>query len=234
MSGSFVFRIMPTNTNHPFTVAQWDALNPDQRCAVDAVCAHRCGFPLPKDATFTDAALSAALGLLRPTSESVIPDEENDGEVALLIQRTFRAIYHAGLTLAEGVLARHGNKATQDYNFLLLVESDANDMTHVVVLDWDSPRRYLHEWCDAAEFQFTDLTAIAVKVLAVRDALVAGVLRQHTIHVVVQGGAVQEVTDLPGGIAVRVVDYDVEQLAPERLEISPLDGEACTLTKFSP
>lgn len=223
---------MNETTNHPFTRAQWDALNEDERRAVDAVVAHLRGGPLPRGDELTDAFISAALNLLRPVTEAVIPDDENDGEVALLIQRKFCVVYHAGLTLAEGVLARHGKKSTQDYNFLLLAEADANDLTHVVVLDWNAPRRYLHEWCDAAEFQFTSLSAIAAKVLAVRNTLVSAVLRRHIIQVVVQGGAVQEVTDVPPGIDVHVVDYDVEQLEPERLQISPLDGEACVITKF--
>lgn len=219
------------NPNPPFTRAQWDALTEDERRAVDAVCAHLRGGPLPHGDDLTDTFLSTALNLLRPVTEAVLPDEENDGDVTRHVQRKFRAIYHAGLTVAEGALARHGRISTQ-HHFLLLVETDANAVTHIVVFDRDNPRRYLHEWCDAADFQFADLSAIATKVLAVRNTLVAAVLRHHTIHVVVQGGAVQEVTDVPGWVDVHVVDYDVEHTEPERLQISPLDGEACVLTKY--
>jgi hypothetical protein len=223
---------MNPETNHPFTRAQWDVLNDDERRAVDAVVAHLRGGRLPRGDELTDVFISAALNLLRPVAEAVIPDDENDGDITRHIQRKFCAVYHAGLALAEGVLARHGKKSTQDYNFLLLAAADAEDLTHVVVVDWNAPRRYLHEWCAAAEFQFADLAAIAVKVLAVRNSLVAAVLRHHTIHVVVQGGAVQEVTDVPPGLDVQVVDYDVEHVEPERLQISPLDGEACVITQF--
>jgi len=46
-------------------------------------------------------------------------------------------------------------------------------------------------------------------------------------------GIFKEAHDIPRGFEVHCLDYDVEHLPPERLEISPLDGEACTITKFT-
>ncbi|NDE99637.1 MAG: hypothetical protein EB034_15380 [Verrucomicrobia bacterium] len=101
-------------------------------------------------------------------------------------------------------------------------------------MDWDSPCRYLHERTDAMEFQFADLQVIATKVLAVRNTLVSAILDPQRIYVVVECGIFKEAHDLPRGFELHCLDYDVEHLEPERLEISPIDGEACTLTKFTP
>lgn len=214
------------NPTPSFTRAQWDALLQDERRAVDAVCAGLRDGPLPRDVELTDAFLSTALNLLRPATNA----EENDGDFTWHLQRKFRAIYQAGLTLAEGVLARHGKKPVQDYSFLLLIEADASGTAQVVVFDPNAPRRYLHERTDA--MVFASLPAIAAKVLDVRHTLVAAVLHRHISYVVVQGGAVLEVTDLPPGLDVHVVDYDVAHREPDQLQISPLDGAACVITKF--
>lgn len=37
--------------------------------------------------------------------------------------------------------------------------------------------------------------------------------------------------DLPEHIHVTVIDYDTEGVEKERLEISPVDGELCVITK---
>lgn len=221
------------NPNTPYTRQQWDALNEEEQQAVDAVCVYLHGIPLPRGEQLTDAAISCSLNLLRPTDEAYVPDDEHDGDITHAIQNKFHALYHAGITLAETSLNRQGKKSTQDFNFLLVVETDIHDTTHVVIVDWDSPRRYLHEWADAMDFQFADLKAIAAKVLAVRDTLLNAVLNPRRIYVVVESGLFKEVRNIPPGVEVHCLDYDVEHLEPERLEISPLDGEACTITKFT-
>ena len=224
---------MNPDNQPPYTRQQWNALNEEEQQTVVAVCVYLHGDPLPRGEELTDAAISFSLNLLRPTDEAYVPDDENDGDITHAIQKKFHAIYPAGITLAETSLNRQGKKPTQDFNFLLVVETDIHDTTHVVIVDWDSPRRYLHEWADAIDFQFADLKAIAAKVLAVRNTLVNHVLNPQRIYVVVESGLFKEARDIPRGIEVHCLDYDVEHLEPEKLEISPIDGEACTITKFT-
>jgi len=221
------------NPNPPYTRQQWNALNEEEQQAVDAVSVYLHGGPLPRGEQLTDSAISTSLRLLQPADEAYIPDEENDGDITHAIQKKFHALYHAGITLAETSLNRQGKKPAQDFNFLLVVETDIHDTTHVVITDWDSPCRYLHEWTDAMDFQFADLNAIAAKVLAVRNTLVNEVVNPQPILVIVECGIFKEAHDIPRGFEVHGLDYDVEHLPPERLEISPIDGEACTITKFT-
>ena len=54
-----------------------------------------------------------------------------------------------------------------------------------------------------------------------------------TIYVTVDGGLVQNVTNIPPGIEVVVIDYDVEGADEECLEVSPLDGELCCLSLYT-
>jgi hypothetical protein len=43
---------------------------------------------------------------------------------------------------------------------------------------------------------------------------------------------VQEVRNIPPGIQVQVVDYDIETAEDFDLHISPLDGAACSIQTF--
>ena len=43
---------------------------------------------------------------------------------------------------------------------------------------------------------------------------------------------VQQVTSIPDGIEVVVIDYDVECEGADRLDVSPLDGEPCIINTF--
>jgi len=52
------------------------------------------------------------------------------------------------------------------------------------------------------------------------------------ILVIVQGGLVQDVVNIPSGLTVQVIDYDTEGEEDERLEISPVDGHVCCLSTF--
>ena len=184
------------NPNTPYTRQQWNALNEEEQQAVDAVSVYLHGVSLPRDEQLTDSAISTSLRLLQPADEAYIPDEENDGDITHAIQKKFHALYHAGITLAETSLNRQGKKPAQDFNFLLVVETDIHDTTHVVITDWDSPCRYLHEWTDAMDFQFADLNAIAAKVLAVRNTLVNEVVNPQPILVVVECGIFKEAHDI--------------------------------------
>ena len=58
-------------------------------------------------------------------------------------------------------------------------------------------------------------------------------MEKHIIYIVLKGGLVQEVRNLPAKSEVQVIDYDIEdELDPERIQISPLDGEACCISTF--
>ena len=52
------------------------------------------------------------------------------------------------------------------------------------------------------------------------------------IFVVMEGGVVHEIVNLPANINVTVIDYDTEGVEKERLEISPVDGELCVINKW--
>jgi hypothetical protein len=52
------------------------------------------------------------------------------------------------------------------------------------------------------------------------------------IFIVMEGGVVHEIVDLPDNINVTVIDYDTEGVEKERLEISPVDGELCVITRW--
>ena len=61
---------------------------------------------------------------------------------------------------------------------------------------------------------------------------VTRVQRKREIFLIMEGGVVHEIVDLPDHINVTVVDYDTEGVEKERLEISPVDGEVCMITKW--
>jgi hypothetical protein len=60
----------------------------------------------------------------------------------------------------------------------------------------------------------------------------AGATTPVEIFVVMEGGVVHEIVNLPQNISVTVIDYDTEGVEKERLEISPVDGELCVITKW--
>jgi hypothetical protein len=52
------------------------------------------------------------------------------------------------------------------------------------------------------------------------------------IFILIEGGVVHEVVNLPSNINVVVIDYDTEGIEKERLEISPVDGELCVINRW--
>lgn len=62
--------------------------------------------------------------------------------------------------------------------------------------------------------------------------LVSRCQRNREIFVIMDGGLVHEIVNLPPNIIVTVLDYDTEDVEKERLEISPVDGELCTINKW--
>jgi hypothetical protein len=56
--------------------------------------------------------------------------------------------------------------------------------------------------------------------------------RKREIFLVMEGGVVHEIVDLPDNINVTLIDYDTEDVEKDRLEISPVDGELCVITRW--
>ncbi len=54
----------------------------------------------------------------------------------------------------------------------------------------------------------------------------------RVIQVIVEGGLVQEILNVPSDIEIQVLDYDVQGMNKESLEKSPLDGQPCCITVY--
>ncbi len=181
----------------------------------------------------SDEDLSSALHLMKE-AEGCVPQEEVDGDPLAPVRRKFAAVYQTALEMAEAELQKQGLKNRQQFNFCLVIEPSYEDSTHVVVVDYDKPICYLHEWSKAWDFQFANLAALARAVLSAKTALVNRVkeLNGKEIIVVLEEGRVREVVGLPPNTQVTVVDYDVEDEDEQYLAPSPIDGQKCKLTKF--
>jgi hypothetical protein len=101
-------------------------------------------------------------------------------------------------------------------------------------VDYDQPLCYLHEWTKAWHLGFEALGDLADAVLVVKKNLVEKVveLTRKEIFIVMEGGMVHEVVNLPPNLNVTVIDYDTDGVEKERLAISPVDGELCVLNKW--
>ena len=224
---------MPTTETHLFTLEQWQALNEEQKAAVEAVAIQLSDYGLTEQGEMTDELISTTLNLLRPCTGCV-----PDNEIALreIITEKFSAVFDPCIQLAEQELNRRGVRQFEHYSFCLIVQPSIRDATHIVIMDYQRPVCYLHEWIKGCHFHFSSLAALADKVLSLRDQLVEKVSASHqppSIFVVVEEGYVKEVVGLPEGSQVTVLDYDMgEEDEPRHIEPSPLDGELCCITKF--
>jgi hypothetical protein len=54
------------------------------------------------------------------------------------------------------------------------------------------------------------------------------------IYVIVEHGRVWEIKNIPDGLQIQVIDKDVEGEEENTLQVSPLDGDACTIQTFGP
>ena len=220
---------MKTDTEHPFTAAQFNALNEAERQAVLAVAEY-----LTSSTTeITDEGLSMALNPMKP-SEGGVPFEEIDTSVLLAVRRKFAAVYQPAMELAEAELKKKGFKEREHFNFCLIIEPSHEDTTHVAVVDYDKPICYLHEWSKPWHFSFESLAQVAEAVLTAKANLVARVMElgKKEVYVVLEDGAVRQVEGLPAGKQVVIVDYNIEDVDQSELTPSPLDGELCKLTAF--
>ncbi len=165
---------MKTEFEYPFTADQFKALTTEERHAVLAVAEFLTGSTIE----VSDEQLSQALNLMREP-EGCVPTEETGDDLLASVRRKFAAVYQVGLQLAEAELDERGLTRQERFNFCLVIDPSYEDATHVVILDYDRPVYYLHEWSKAWHFGFENLAALAAAVLSVRVALVNKVDRLH-------------------------------------------------------
>ncbi len=225
---------METETQYPFTRQQLDGLNNEQKQAIDAVAEFLTGSTISQETNLSDESISEALNLLKP-SDGCVPPEEADEDLLRTIRKKFAAVYQVGMELAEQELNHKGIKEFDQFNFCIVIEPDSEDCTHVVILDYKRPVCHLHEWSKAWNFHFSTLALLADEVLRIQKHLaqaVANITKPRELMIVLEGGLVREVVDLPENTNVTIIDYDVEDADPQDLKISPLDGDPCYITKL--
>lgn len=220
---------MKTDTEYPFTAEQFNALTEPQRQAIEAVAECLTGNTL-SPADRTDEEIASTFNLLK-TCAGCVPSEEAGEDLLNTIRKKFGAVYQVGLELAEAELKE---KKITGFNFCLVTDPSYEDATHIAVLDYDQPVCYLHEWTKAWHLGFETLEDLADAVLLVKKHLVEKVIEftRKEVFILIEGGVVHEVVNLPPNINVTVIDYDTEGVERERLEISPVDGELCVVNKW--
>ena len=219
---------METNTEYPFTVEQLNALTKPQRQAIEAVAEYLTGNTSP--AHQTDEEITSTFNLLK-TCAGCVPGDEAGEDLLNTIRRKFGAVYQVGLELAEAELKE---KNITGFKFCLVTDPSYEDATHVAIVDYQRPLCYLHDWGKAWHLGFETLGDLADAVLVVKNELVEKVIEftRKEMFILMEGGVVHEVVNLPPNINVTVIDYDTEGVEKERLEISPVDGELCVITKW--
>ena len=55
----------------------------------------------------------------------------------------------------------------------------------------------------------------------------------NPIQIVVEGGVVHEVLHLSPGVNLTIIDFDVEGVAAERIEPSPIDGQPAVVSHYA-
>ena len=96
------------------------------------------------------------------------------------MRRKFAAVYQVAADLAEGELKRRKAEGPKGFNFCLVIEPSYEDATHVVIVDYDKPICYLHEWSKSWHVGFENLAALARVVLSTKAALVERVQELST------------------------------------------------------
>jgi hypothetical protein len=220
---------MKTENQYPFTVEQFKALTDEHRQVIEAMAEYLTGNTMTA-ANVTDEELSSTFNLLK-TCAGCVPSEEAGEDLLNTIRKKFGAVYQVGMELAETELK---DKKITDFNFRYMVDPSYEDATHIAVLDYNKPICYLHEHLKAWHLSFATLSDLAEAVLKVKKNLVERVAEftRKEIFIVIEGGVVHEVVNLPPNIHVAVIDYDTEGVEKERLEISPVDGELCVINKW--
>ena len=221
------------NPEYPYTQRQWDALDEEMKTVIQAVAEYLSGERLAEYPTAE--TLSETLNLLRPC-KGCVPEEEIDENLLKAIRRKMSAVYRQGIELTIKELQRRGHQPGLEFNLSLVIDPDDENFSYVTIVDAEQGGCFLHEGHKAWHFHFATLTELAEAVLSVRDCLVTKVLnrlaKEQEIFVVMEGGVVHEIADIPSGVRVTIIDHDIEGLEPERLETSPLNQRPCCLQHF--
>ena len=225
---------MQINQTEPFTLEQWHALNDEQKAAINSVAEFLTGFGITEQGKITEEPLSNILNILKPCS-GCVPEEEIGEDVGESIRKKFSAVFQIGMEMAERKLNQEGIRQFEVFSFCLLIQPSFDDATHIVIVDYQLPFCYIHEWTKAWNFHFGSLVELADEVLKVRNTLVERVMalpKPKEVYVVLEGGLVREVIGADEQAVITIIDYDIEGADPCEIKISPLDGEACCITKF--
>jgi hypothetical protein len=222
-------KTMKMETEHPFTREQYESLTPEQRQAIEAVAEYLSGGSGCKQ-DLTGEEISGAFNLLK-LCEGCVPGEEVDGDLLNTLRKKFGAVYEVGMELAEAELRE---KKITGFSFCLVTDPSCEEATHVAVLDYNKPVCYLHQWTKAWHLGFATLPELAGAVLRVKQQLVEKVAEftRHDLFVIIEGGMVHEIVNLPPNLHVTVLDYDTEGVDREQLRISPIDGELCVINRW--
>jgi len=220
---------MKAKHQYPFSAEQFNSLPQEGRQAVLAVAEYLTSSSIE----ISDAGLSSALNLMKK-SEGCVPREEIGDDILQTIRRKFCAVFEISIELAEADLKKRGLEEHREFNFCLVGDPSFDADTHVAVLDYDKPFCYLHEWCEARDFSFSDVSKLAKAVLTAKDTLVQKVeqFTKKEIRILVEGGVVHEVLHVPPDIQVTILDYDTEGADEESLGISPVDGKLCAISRY--
>jgi hypothetical protein len=224
---------MKIKTQYPFTKEQFKALTQPEKAAILSILDYVTG---ETPSAISDIVLSTALNIWRPI-KGCVPEEEVSDNLCGAVRYKYSALYTPAMMAAEVELERRGITLKDDSALELIIDASSDDRTHVAIIEFGHPVCYEHHWSKAWKFHFAELKDLAREFLRIKENLVARALeyhrQHHTIHVVVAGGLVQDIKDIPAGIEVKVVDYDIETADDFDLQISPLDGAACSIRAFN-
>jgi hypothetical protein len=223
---------MNTQTEFFYTRSQFEPLSPEQKAATDALFLYIGGHTLSGQADCDDERVHEYLNIFRPV-EGCIPEEEIEDDLTESVRRKFSFLLSAACQWAERELVTKGKRLHEDFNFCLLIDASVTDCTHVSMIDYDKSIVYLHEWTKAWHYHFESIAAVADEMLRIKNLLVKKVMERETIYVVLKDGC-PEMVQYPEGCpySVTVVDYAIDEVDADRLQISPIDGEACRLLEF--
>jgi hypothetical protein len=222
-----------------YTAEQFRRLTEAQKAAL-AATAKYLSRDSPALESLDDEELDDVFNLLQPCP-GCVPEEEIDDELLRVIRRKFAAVYWTAVELASEELTRRGLKSDHDFNLCLIIDPDYDDFTIITVVDPDKSVCYLYEGHEARHFGFGTLARLAEAVLGIQRLLVERVAQgllpstpPRRVYVSVEGGLVQDVTGVPAGVQVVVLDYDIEGAAVDELGTSPLDSRPCCLSVYAP
>lgn len=158
---------MNTGCEYPFTAGEFEALTGEERSAILAMAEYLTGSIVDP----SDEDLSSALNLMKE-SEGCVPSEEVGADLLASVRQKFAAIYQTAIALAEVELNKRGFENRKHFKFCLVIDPSYEDSTHVLVVDYDKPISYLHEWSKAWHVGFENLATLAEAVLSTKAALV--------------------------------------------------------------